>query len=439
MNGGELGDRLTSWKEVAAYLGREVRTVQRWEKRERLPVHRHHHERSGTIYAFKAELDAWLQARRPTTPGPARARSRGRLVAIAAVALAALSAAASLQRGGAPSSEPAEGTPAFEAYLRGRHLLSRGTERGYRESVRYFEEAVRIEPGFARAHVGLADAYLMLGRHGHRPPAETLPRARVSALEALALDPSTAEVHSVLAGIFFYWDWDFPAAESAYRRALDLDPTSARSHHGLAHFLSAMGRHDEAIEASRRAQALEPLSVALHSDAGWFFYRARRYDEALVESRRALELEPGFGSALSCIVSILTKQGQHRAAVAELHRAAVAERRSDIALLLEGPDPRAALERFRRWRLERLQQAQGYVTPFAFAAAHARLGELDAAFAWLDEAYETRDRSVLLLNVNPGFDPLRGDPRLARLAARVGLPHPPDPPPAAHTELAQRQ
>jgi len=427
-------DRLTSWKEVAAYLGREVRTVQRWERREGLPVRRHHHERSGTIYAFRSEIDQWLESRRrgadrlAAPAGSPERKPRERRWPLVVVALLAAAGSASL--GVRPRSAPAPAAserspsgsaPALEAWRRGRYLLSRDTERGYLESARAFAEAVRLDPGFAEAHVGLADAYLMLGRHGYRPPVETMPLARESALEAQRLDAAAPGLQAVLAGLLFYWDWDFEAAEAAYRRAIAEDPGSARSHHGLAHFLSAMGRHDEALAESRRARILEPLSVAIHSDAAWFYYRARRYEEALAESRRALELEPGFGSALLCAVSILADRGEPAAAVAELRGAARAEGGDELLALLEGTDPGAALERFRRWRLERLLHAEGYVSPYYLASAHASLGEVDAAFAWLEKAYAARDRAVLLLNVNPGFDPLRGDPRFAELLARVGL------------------
>jgi tetratricopeptide (TPR) repeat protein len=431
-------DRLASWKEVAAYLGREVRTVQRWEKRERLPIHRHHHERSGTIYASRRELDAWLASRsaepaasplpgdRIPSGGPRRRSRAG--IAVAVVALAALGSLASLRGFDTPPTRtrrPSFANPAaLEAWQRGRHQLDRGTGRGYAEALASFGEAVALDPDSAAAHVGLADAWLMLGRHAYRPPAETLPQAKAAARQAERLDPAAPGLQAVLAGVYFYWDWDFAAAEAAYRRALALEPGSARGHHGLAHFLSAMGRHDEALEASRRARALEPLSVAIHSDAAWFLYRARRYEEALAESRRALALEPGFGSALLCAVSILARRGEHAEAVAELRQAARLARLPELEERLAGTEPEAVLERFHRWRLERLLRSEDYVSPFAFVSAYTSLGEIDAAFEWLEKAYAARDRSLLLLKVNPGYDPLRSDPRLDELAARVGLPQP---------------
>lgn len=427
-------DRLTSWKEIAAYLGREVRTVQRWEKRERLPVHRHQHERGGTVYAFRGELDAWLASRSPeAAPGPSPGRPRaswraqGRRIAVGAVALAALGSLATLR--GFDSPREADPVPVFrvpaaarEAWQRGRHQLDRGTGRGYSEALRSFEQAVRLAPEFASAHLGRADALLMLGRHGYRPPSETLPQARESALRAQALDPTVPGLHAVLGGVLLYWDWDFDAAEQAFRRAVAQEPRSARSHHALAHFLSLVGRHEEALAASRRARELEPLSVEIHADAAWFLYRARRDDEALEESRRALALEPGFGSALYCVVSILARRGAYAEAVGELRRAAQLERLPDLEERLEGPDPEAAVERFHRWRLERLQRAEGYVSPFAFVSAYTSLGDVDAAFEWLERAYDARDRAVLLLKVNPGYDPLRSDPRFDALVERVGLP-----------------
>jgi hypothetical protein len=109
--------------------------------------------------------------------------------------------------------------------------------------------------------------------------------------------------------------------------------------------------------------------------------------------------------------------------VDELRRAAEAERRPEVLALLEGTSPEATLQRFWRWQLGRMRERKGYVPPFAWVGAHVRLGELDEAFTWLERAFERRDKAVLLLAVNPGYDPLRGDGRLDALAARVGLPH----------------
>ena len=515
---------------MASYLGREVRTAQRWEKQEGLPIHRHRHDRSGTVYAYRAELDAWLAGRRQEPE--ARPHRRRLLLRVGAplVGLVILGAAArswmappaapvgrvrlavlpfenlgagdeheffadglaeetihqlgrldprrlavigrssvaryrrapadvarigreldvdyvlegSLRRERdqvrvtlqlrhvhdqavlwtdsydrslsevlavqaeiakqvsralgrrlgvalpAPAPAPLTAHPgALDAYLRGRYLWNRGTRRGFEESVRAFTRAVQLDGRFARAHAGLAAAHLVLGRYGQRPPKDTFPLAKASALAALRLDDGLAEAHTTLAGVLFFWEWDFDAAEAAYRRALELDPTSAGGHHGLAHFLSITGRHAEAIAAAQRAQTLEPLSAVVNSDAAWFYYRARRYDDALSECRRVLELEPGFASARICVVRVYEQQGRHR-----------------------------------RWRLEQLaaRQREGrYVSPYSFAVLHTALGENDLAFRYLEEALAARDRAVLMLKVHPGFDPLRGDPRRDALLARVGL------------------
>jgi hypothetical protein len=153
-------DRLTSWKEVAAYLGREVRTVQRWEKGEGLPVHRHRHERGGTVYALRSELDAWLASRSPEAASVPAAREEpeeprsghGRFVAVAAVALVATGSLATLRGFDSPP-DPREPSladsvapDALAAWRRGSHQLDRGTGRGYDQALASFGEAIRLAP-----------------------------------------------------------------------------------------------------------------------------------------------------------------------------------------------------------------------------------------------------------------------------------------------------
>jgi TolB-like protein len=313
---------------------------------------------------------------------------------------------------------------ALESYLKGRYLWNRGFD-GFAKSIEHFEAAISADPQFALAHAGLAEGWAMLGRYGMRPPKECYPQAKAAAERAVNLDSSLAEAHAAMAVVKFYWEWDWSAAEREFVRAIELNPSLAGAHHSYAHFLSAMGRHDESIAEVKRAQELEPLSAAINSDAGWFYYRARRYDEAIAECRRVLEIEPGFYSAQACIIDVLQKQERYEEARQAIQKSLEGQTAPLMLEALKTPDPKEAIEKVVQLRLKILKERQGgedYIPPYAFAAIYAKLNQPDNAFEWLETAYNVRDNVVLLLKVNPVFDSIRNDARYAEMIKRVGLP-----------------
>ncbi|HEY6050862.1 MAG TPA: hypothetical protein VIZ58_06410, partial [Thermoanaerobaculia bacterium] len=321
--------RLESWKEIAAHFGRRVRTVQRWEKEEGLPVHRHAHRSRGTIYAVPEELDAWWATRMlphailsevKELPSPAKARGLGPLGPLGLVGAAAvlvLMAARSF----APA-PPASADDPSPRVLEARYLIHRGwpseIERAMAlcsaEAARADADPSASKSEKAAAHECLAHGALARARMGRGPLAEGLLEATRQAEIALALEPHRADSVAIAAWAGFIRDWNAGAAESGYRRAIALDPASGLPHHGLAHLLSSRGRHDEAIAELRRAQRAQPLSAALNDDGCWFFYRARRYDDALAEAERGLRLEPQRPGTLQCVMDARAARGEYGAA-----------------------------------------------------------------------------------------------------------------------------
>ncbi len=595
------GDRLDSWKEIAAYLGRQVRTVQRWEKQEELPVHRHQHDKFSTVYAYKSELDEWLirraalaastndglletidattpddltrdDANPPEIPTPVSAgrffSTRAMPVALLAVlivialtvyltgwrpasrnstagarirlavlpfenlgagqdqewfsdglteemitqlgrlqperlgvigrasvmrykatkksleeigtelnvdyilegsvrresdrvrvtaqlirvsdqmhlwagaydkdlpgALALQSEVATriahsfapklLENSSVISPRAStDNAAALDEYLKGRYTWNRGGGKAFEKSLEYFEQAVKLDPEFALAYTGLAEAHAMLGRYGIRPSSDTFPKAKAAAEKAIELDETLAEAHSALALVNFYWDWNWGMAEREFLRAIEINPALANAHHGYAHFLSAMGRHDEAISEVRLAQQLEPLSATINSDAGWFYYRARRFPEAIAVCRRAIEIEPTFSSAQSCIIDSLIHQGRFNEAWSEAKSFLKSPEDVRMVAKLSDADPKEAIRKIRLWRLGQMKQRakSEYIPPYQFVSVYAGLNERDSTFEWLEKGYVARDRIVLLMKVHPMFDELRSDPRFDDLMRRVGLP-----------------
>lgn len=440
-----MSDRLESWKDIAAHFGRRVRTVQRWEKEEGLPVHRHAHRSRGTIFAIPEELDAWWATRTaraadapeaaPAEPAVVRSGDPGaghvrRTAAVSIAMAAALVAALALlaARRFSPAAAVRERVP--PRVLEAKYLLHRGSGPEVERAIALCEaESAHAEadPSVPRSekaaiHECLAHGALARARMGRGSFADRLLEATRQAELALAFDPRRSDAVAIATWAAFDRDWNALAAEAGYRRAIGLDPSAGLAHQGLAHLLSARGRHEEAIAEIRRAQRAEPLSAALNDDGCWFFYRARRYEEGIREAERALTLEPGRPGAMQCILDARAARGEHAAA-----------RDAAVSILRTLGDPTAeaiaaapaeeAQRRFDRRLLERLDERRGSLampaTPYSLL--YGELGERDRAIAWLERASVDHDPVLLLVRVHPAFDSLRGDPRLEPLLRRAGV------------------
>jgi TolB-like protein/Tfp pilus assembly protein PilF len=595
-------ERLDSWKAIAAYLKRDVTTVQRWERREGMPVHRHLHDKRGSVYALASELDAWRESRTAldesdaapepvgasavgaiardgtvegaavASPGaesvrrPDRRLASRRSFAIALTLLIALALAAvsyvlrreraapavrpkieslavlpfrnlsgdpaqeyvadgmtealigrlaglkglrvvshtsvlrfknpqvslpeigrrlgvdaivegSVERAGnrirvtaqlvrAPSDEHfwsetydrefedvltleselaqsiaekvevtvsgAErqrlaaartvGPEVYESYLKGRFAYNQGrNQTDFETSVGHFRRAIGLDPTFAPAYVGLAQAFTELGMVGiGRPPGETRPQVLAAARRALELDPSLAEAHVLLANTE-QEQWHWAEAEAEYRSALDLSPNDAVAHWQYALWLLCQGRTDEAVSWAQRGRQLDPLAVSGTSVA-WILFQSHRFEEATRELRSALSVQPDDPGALTALGFVLSANGRSADAIPLLERAvfltkgspaatgvlihayALAGRRADALRVL------ADLER---------RRAAGYVPAAAFVNGYLGLGDTNAVFHWLEQAYAEQSNILQFLKVHPFFDPIRSDPRFADLIRRV--------------------
>jgi tetratricopeptide (TPR) repeat protein len=313
------------------------------------------------------------------------------------------------------------------SYVRARYYFAKRTSEGLQKALGCFEQAVAQDPAYAAAWAGIADTYCLLAAIGYDvlPARAAVPKAKAAALKALELDDSLAEAHASLGQVLKDHEWDFPAAERSYQKALALDPEYATAHHWYSNFLSAVGRLDEALAEARRALELEPLSLVINQLVARPHYFARRYEEALEASRRTLEMEPGFALSYLQLGLVHTAMGASGAAVEALRRFLELTGGSTLAVGLLGlAHGRAGDRREALKLLDELQQVarRGYVPSYHFAAVHIGLGDADEAFAWLGRAYEERSDVLVYLGVEPAFDPIRGDARFQDLVRRVGLP-----------------
>jgi len=231
-----------------------------------------------------------------------------------------------------------------------------------------------------------------------------------------------AEAHGLLADVY-EGQWRWAEAETEYRRAIELNPNDGDAHAGLATWLLARGRTEEALASMRRGRELDPVSIH-GTDVGGILLCSRRYDEAIREYQNVLAFKPDALGALSQLGMALILKGQPEQAIPLLEKAvSVSARSPGIIAELIVADSHAgqrsdALRLFAE--LKRRKQS-GYVPAGAFVTAYIGLGNNEQAFDWLEQAYKERSGLLLLVQVFPLLDPLRGDPRFADLVRRVGL------------------
>ena len=307
---------------------------------------------------------------------------------------------------------------AHTAYLKGRFFWAKYDEEGFRKAQEYFNQAIEIDPTYAAAYAGLADAWYGPSNL-YLAPNVAIPRARAAAIKALSLDSTLAEAHVSFGIVKSVYDWDWAGAEHEFQRALQLKPNDAMARYWHGHFLVAMGRFAEGLAETRHALELDPLSAFLSASLGFQLCLARRYAESAEALQNALAMDPQFGLATGFLGLTREQQGDYAGSIANSvngvgadglgqlgHVYAVAGRRDEALKVLAG-------------LLQRSKTS--FVPAYTIARIHAGLGDKDQAFQWLDRAVEDHSELLMFLLVDPEIDNLRSDPRMDGLLARVGL------------------
>jgi TolB-like protein/DNA-binding winged helix-turn-helix (wHTH) protein/cytochrome c-type biogenesis protein CcmH/NrfG len=310
---------------------------------------------------------------------------------------------------------------AYDLYLRGRNFSNQRTPATTRRAIEYYERATTLDPDYALAWSGLAEAYSASPINGDARPLDVMARAREAAVQAVRADPNLAEAQTAL-GIFkFHLDWDWPGAETALRRAIALDPGYHPAYRMLGHVLSQTGRQGEAAAIMGRARELDPLFAMTHALSSQVALQARDYAAALRHAREALVVDPEFWIGYLMLGQAQLQLGKTDLAMEAFASAARFSGGNSKTIAFRG----YALAKTGRTReardvLKTLEAVsrERYVPPFAMALVYAGLGERAAVFEWLDRAYEARDVHLVFLPVDPNWDPYRADPRFVALLAR---------------------
>jgi TolB-like protein/Flp pilus assembly protein TadD len=316
-----------------------------------------------------------------------------------------------------------ENTEAYHLYLKGRYYTNKRTEEWIKKGVEHFQQATDLDPNYALAYAGLADAYAFLASStGGLPPREAYPQAKAAAMRALEIDERLAEAHTSLGFCHLMYDWDFEKAEREFKRAIKLNPAYANAHDGYGFYLKATGQHEEAILESKRAQRLDPLSLFANVSLAWAYYFARRYDGAVEQARKALEMDPRFDFAHWIIGVAYVQQKRLEEAISVLNHAVIltggslthlAHLGCAYALAGRAEEARQVLE-----DLEEMAQHK-YVSAYYFALIQMGLGDDERMFEWLARAVEERAGFMAFINTEPLFDHLRAEPRFVNLVRQI--------------------
>jgi TolB-like protein/tetratricopeptide (TPR) repeat protein len=312
-----------------------------------------------------------------------------------------------------------------EIYLKARMECDKMSAEGIGKALQYSREIAVKAPDFAPGLAEHARVLFCLGFWGHAPAVEVFPAVKNLASQAIAIDDSVSTAHVALAWMNLLLDWDLDGAMREVRSAIELSPsdTDARLFHGLLLYFA--GRNSESIAEVRYALKLNPASLLPNQYAAWIFSHTGQHARAEAQARRTIEQFPGALQPLFVLGWAAWYQGRAEEAVAVLEKA-LSHSREALSLAYLGhvygrlgrtQDAGGLL-----FELEQLR-TRGQAPPIAFATIHAGLGDVDAAFDWLETAYRLRDGYLFWLPGAPGLDPLRSDPRFADLVHRVaGVP-----------------
>ncbi len=319
-----------------------------------------------------------------------------------------------------------ENTGAYHLYLKGRFFSAKRTPDNVKKAIEFFQQAINTDPNYALAYTGIADCYFWLGftPYGAMKPSEAFPRAKAATQKALGLENSLGEAY-VSAGLCaFYHDWDWPAAERAFGRALEIGPDNANAHQFYSVLLAAMGRFDEAIAEARRATELDPLSVSGMANFSLILGFSRSFDEAITVAEKAVELDTAFSPSYVYLSFAYMGKGQLTEAVKHFEKGlslfphpywmgqmgalyGIAGRKADAERLLQELT---------------VLSTRSYVSPLSFAMLHHGLGEKENCAKMMQASFEERNSLLPYLNCATWFDPMRHEPFFPELVRKVGLP-----------------
>ena len=310
---------------------------------------------------------------------------------------------------------------AYNLYVQGRYFWNRRTKDGLNRATDYFKQALKLDPEYALAYAGIADAYSMLSAYNFLSPNEAFPKAKAAALKALEIDETLAEAYTSLAHIKERYDFDWLGSEKNYKKAIELNPNYPLAHHWYGSLLRVTGRFSEAHEEFTRALELDPLSISISASFANIHMFLGEYEQSIAQSKKTLEMDPNYGWAYSVLAKTYLEKAMYDEAIAEYRKAAAitTESLSELgyAYAVAGEKEKAlgVIEELTK------QYQKENVYNYGVASIYAGLGEKEKAFEYLEKAFEKRDSSLFSVKIDPWLKSLHSDPRFKALLKKMGL------------------
>ncbi len=451
--------RLDSWKEIAAFFGRDERTVKRWEKERGLPVHRVPGGGRGTVFAFSAELTGWLRSSQlkepsesgpkdgivllpPDDSGPHRIPGEKHWGAIgAALTLLFVSVLVfgfsrfynlhSVQGHLLPSISPRvsleEHQKAEELYLQGRYHWNKRTPEDLNQAEDDFAKASQLDPNYALAYAGTADCYNLLREYTSTPASQTFPLAIAAARKSIELDPELSEGHRALAFALFHWNWDVEGAEREFKRAIELNPRDVEAHHWYATALMPLTRFPEAIAQIEMARQLDPSSSSVAADRAMILYASGHQEQSIGILRDLEKSDPKFSSPPNYLARIYFEQKQYEKYFTEAQTAAelIHDDRALASIQASRRQFRAGGEKALLDSLveEQLESfRQGRTDAVSVALIYACAGKKRETMDYLERAYQRHDYALISVRGWTVIKTMGDDPQFQDLMKRIYSP-----------------
>ncbi|MDQ3819847.1 MAG: winged helix-turn-helix domain-containing protein [Acidobacteriota bacterium] len=313
---------------------------------------------------------------------------------------------------------------AFQLYLKGRYFWRKRGLKNVKRAIECFEQATTLDPDYALAYVGLADAYNGLSGTYCRPK-EIMPSVKAFAEKALELDNHLAEAHVSLAGVKIHYEWDWDGGRKELELALKYNPHYAFAHQWYRYFLEVMGRFSDALVELNIAREIDPYSVNLSSAMAWLLYLTRQFDRALIQVQHTIDMAPDYHPSYEVLGRIQTQLGSYEDAIVSLLKSKELDDSPDIRRFLGytyaiAGNSDKALETINE--LSEMSKVC-YISPYNIAVIYAGLNKNDEAFRWLEKAYEERDDGLVWLKSSLELDNIRSDTRFNDLLRRMGFPN----------------
>jgi TolB-like protein/DNA-binding winged helix-turn-helix (wHTH) protein/cytochrome c-type biogenesis protein CcmH/NrfG len=279
----------------------------------------------------------------------------------------------------------------YDKYLLGLHELGEDTRESVNKAIQYFQEGIAKDPNDARLYAALAQAYDASTTY-YSSPAGVMPRAKQAALRAVELDPNLASGHVKLGYVRLFYDWDWPAAEMEYRRALDINPSNPEAQLGYADYLGTLGRFDEAISRVQQAYLFDPLALESRKEALWIYYFSGRMPETVQQCQKTIELEPAAGIPYAILATAYAQMGKRPETLRAAENAIqFADSPSVITTTASALAHVGQHDHAKQLLSKALEQAkERYVCRFIVGATYAELGENEKAIESLEQGFLQR-------------------------------------------------